>query len=158
LAKCWNQQFSSPGFCSFNIEALALASTVEGIGVALGLFRFFEYSASDLAKRLTPDPAGVSDAIKINIERDVLVSRLESARDLLGSALDGDSEDLQIREALANLYWKHLDSPPGSESKAAIASSLRDGNSGVRMTSALTLAAAGGAGLKNLQSYGCGDA
>src|ERR1019366_10622991 len=82
LVKCWNQQFSKPGMCSFNIGALALMSSVEGVGVAPGLLAFFEYSAIDLVKHLTPDPAGVSNAIKINIDRDVLVSRLESARDL----------------------------------------------------------------------------
>jgi len=67
LAKCWNQQYSKPGMCSFNIEALALLSTIEGVGTARGLLTFFEFAASDIAKRLTPDPAGVSKPIKINI-------------------------------------------------------------------------------------------
>jgi len=157
LAKCWNQQYPKPGMCSFNIEALALPSTVEDVGVVPGLFAFFEYSASDLAERLTPDPAGVSKAIKVNIERDVLVKRIETAKNLLASALDDDTDDVQVREALAELYWRHLDPPQGSASKAAIAASLREGNSGVRMTSALSLAATGGAGLKSTRSYGSGD-
>jgi len=157
LAKCWNQQYSMPGMCSFNIEALALLSTVKDVGVVPGLLAFFEYSGTDLAKRLTPDPAGVSKSIKVNIERDILVKRIESAKDLLVSAIDDDPDDVQVREALAELYWKHLDPPQESESKAAIAASLRKGNSGVRMTSSLSLAATGEVGLKTTRSYGSGD-
>jgi len=157
LAKCWNSQFSVPGMCSFNIEALALASTVEGVGVARGLLAFFEYSAVDLSKRATPDPAGVSSAIKVNIDRADLVSRIEKARDFLDAALNNDDDDKQVRDALAELYWEHLEPSKASESKGAFAAALREGNDGVRMTSALTLAASGGVGFKTSRSYGCGD-
>jgi hypothetical protein len=154
LAKCWNSQFSVPGMCSFNIEALALGSTTEGVGLARGLFAFFEYSAKDLSNRATPDPAGVSKAIKVNIDRTVLVSRIEKARDLLDTALSDDDDEMKVRDALAELYWKHLEPMTGSVSKGAFAASMREGNDGLRMTSALTLAASGGVTLKTTRSYG----
>jgi len=143
--------------CSFNIEALALACIAEGVGVATGLFNFFEYSAKDLSKRLTPDPAGVSKAIKINIDQDVLVSRIEKARDLLGTALDNDDDEQSVRVSLEELYWKYLEPSPESESKAAFAATLRKGNDGVRMASSLTLSSTDGVGFKTSRSYGCGD-
>ena len=60
LAKGWNSQYSRPGLCSFNIEALALCCIDKEHGVPDGLAEFFRFAASDLKKHLTPDPAGVS--------------------------------------------------------------------------------------------------
>jgi len=77
LAKAWNKQYREPGMCAFNITALALACITEGLGVATGLAEFFSYAAKDLKQRLTPDPAGVSPPIKLLIDRDVMISRLE---------------------------------------------------------------------------------
>ena len=37
LAKAWNKQYSQPGLCSFNIEALALEAIKEEVGVTDGL-------------------------------------------------------------------------------------------------------------------------
>ena len=156
LAKCWNSQYSTPGMCSFNIEALALACIEEGVGVALGLAAFFKYAADDVAARNTPDPANVSKPIKLKVEREVIVGRLESARDLVQKALDNDSEETTVRTALADLFWKHLNPPAGAESKAAMANQLREGNAGVRMGGALAVGAGGGAALKSGRAYGSG--
>ena len=44
-----------------------------------GLAELFRYAASDLKKRLTPDPAGVSKPIKLPTDRDAVVGRLRRA-------------------------------------------------------------------------------
>jgi hypothetical protein len=142
LAKGWNSQYTTPGMCSFNIEALSLACITESTDVANGLAAFFTYAATDVAKRNTPDPAGVSKPIKLAIERDVMVDRLQQARDLMSTALDNDDE-AAVDSALADLFWKHLDPPSGSSSKAAIAAALRTGNAGVSMGSTLSVGTSG---------------
>ena len=48
LAKGWNTQYSEPGLCSFNIEALALNCITEEHGVPDGLAELFRFAASDL--------------------------------------------------------------------------------------------------------------
>ena len=157
LAKCWNSQYSTAGMCSFNIEALALACIEEGVGVARGLAAFFEYAVGDVRARNTPDPAKVSKPIKLKVEREVMVDRLESARDLVQKSLDNDSDEAIVRTTLADLFWMHLDSPVGTESKSAMASSLREGNAGVRMGAGLAVVGAGaGAALKTGRAYGSG--
>ena len=60
-----------------------------------GLADWFRYSARDLKKRLTPDPAGVSQPIKLMEDRDVVVGRLESAADLMKDALENDDDKTQ---------------------------------------------------------------
>jgi hypothetical protein len=156
LGKCWNSQYSDPGMCSFNIEALALACVEDGMTVAAGLAAFFKYAAGDVKAHNTPDPANVSKPIKLKIEREVMVGRLESARDLVQSALDNDSDETAVRTALADLYWKHLDPPANAESKAALANQLREGNAGLRMGSALAVGSGSGAALKTGRAYGNG--
>ena len=154
LGKCWNSQYSTPGMCSFNIEALALASIEEGVGVAQGLAALFKYAVVDVRAHNTPDPADVSKPIKLKIERDVMVDRLESARDLIQKSLDNDADETIVRATLAGLFWKHLEPPAGTASKVAMANELRGGNAGVRMGAALT--AGVGAALKTGRAYGSG--
>ena len=156
LAKCWNSQYSSPRMCSFNIEALALACIEEGVGVASGLGAFFVYAAADVRLHNTPDPAGVSKPIKLKVDREVMVGRLEKARDLIQHSLDNDSDESVVRATLAELFWKHLSPPPGTESKSTMANELRKGNAGVRMGAALSVATGAGATLKTGRAYGSG--
>ena len=129
LAKGWNRQYTRPGLCSFNIEALALACIDKEHSVPEGLADWFRYSARDLKKRLTPDPAGVSQPIKLMEDRDVVVGRLESAADLMKDALENDDDKIKVQDAMANLYWKYVDPPTENNSKAAFASALRTGQS-----------------------------
>ena len=118
LAKAWNKQYSYPGLCSFNIEALALEAIKEEMGVADGLATFFNYAAIDLSKRQTPDPAGVSAPIKTPIDRETVANRLRKTADTLHTALDSDNEN-DARDNLASVYWVYVDPSPGSTSKAA---------------------------------------
>ena len=108
LAKGWNTQYSEPGLCSFNIEALALKCITEEHGVPDGLAELFRYAASDLKKRLTPDPAGVSKPIKLLIDRDTVVGRLQRAAKSMREALDNDDDKTKVQEAMAGLYWQYV--------------------------------------------------
>ncbi len=155
LGKCWNCQYTEPGMCSFNVEALALASVTEDLDLATGLAEFFRYAASDVARRNTPDPAEVSKPIKLKIDRQAMVDRLRGAATLMEETLDhGDDEDA-VRTSLADLFWKHLDPAAGANSKAAWTRSLRTGNSGVSMGADLALGTSG-TRLKTTRSFGSG--
>ena len=152
LAKGWNTQYSEPGLCSFNIEALALSCIVEEHGVPDGLAEFFRFAASDLKKRLTPDPAGVSKPIKLLADRDTVVGRLERASEFMKDALDNDDDKTKVQDAMASLYWKYVDPPAGSDSKEASAHELRSGRPLLGVSGgALSL---GTTTLKSTRSYG----
>ena len=154
LAKGWNTQFAEPGLCSFNIEALALGCIREEHSVPDGLAEFFRFAASDLKKRLTPDPAGVSKPIKLLMERDTVVGRLEQAAKRMKAALEDDDDKTTVQEAMAGLYWKHVSPPSGSASKEAIASALRSGNSALGVSGGALSLGSGGPSLKPTRSYG----
>jgi len=154
LAKAWNRQYSQPGLCSFNIEALALEAIKDEMSITDGLAAFFKYATNDLSKRQTPDPAGVSAPIKTLIDRDVVAGRLSKATETLEAALKED-DDNKARDALADLYWVYVTSSPGSSSKTAFANALRQGNSAVKVLPAgLSVANAGGVALKTTRAYG----
>lgn len=158
LAKAWNKQYAQPGLCSFNIEALALEALTEETGVAEGLATFFKYAAADLSRRQTPDPAGVSAAIKTLIEREVVTRRLSEASNALEHALNSDDEN-DARDGLADVYWIYVTPPPGSSSKAAFARALREGNSAVRVVPGgnISIASTAGVALKTTRAYGGED-
>ena len=118
------------------------------------LSAFFQYAVTDVGARNTPDPANVSKPIKLKIDRDIMVERLKAARDLVDRSLANDADETVVRATLADLFWKHLESPEGTDSKSAIASKLRQGNAGVRMGAGLTIGGAGGTALKDGRAYG----
>ena len=152
LAKGWNAQYSEPGLCSFNIEALALSCVAEGHRVPDGLAELFRFAASDLKKHLTPDPAGVSNSIKLLTDRKIVVGRLERAAGLMKDALDNDDDKAKVQEAMASLYWKYIDTPAGSDSKEAIADALRTG--GPLPSASVGAFGIGTTTLKSTRSYG----
>ena len=155
LAKGWNTQFAEPGLCSFNIEALALSCITEEHGVPDGLAEFFRFAASDLKKRFTPDPAGVSKPIKLLMDRDVVVGRLNRAAKRMKDALDNDDDKVKVQEAMAGLYWKYVSPPDGSASKEGIASAIRSGSPALGVSGgALSFAGSGGSNIKPTRSWG----
>lgn len=154
LAKAWNKQASRPGLSSFNITALALACITEDMGIADGLKELFHHSARDLKRRLTPDPAGVSPAIKLLEDRSVVIGRLERAARKMDDALDHDDDEDLVREVLAELFGKYVEPPAGSSSKAAFASALRNGNGSVGVSGGLVLGKGIGAYMKTTRSHG----
>lgn len=126
LAKVWNNQYNQPGLCSFNIEALALAALDGETDLAQGLAALFSHAASDLRRHLTPDPAGVSSAIKLKLDRNVVVGRLDKAAAHVAAALVADKNDDRdtVLDELANVFWDYVDAPESSDSKAALAQRL----------------------------------
>ena len=155
LAKGWNSQYAEPGLCSFNIEALALSCIGEEHGVPDGLAELFRFAASDLKKRLTPDPAGVSKSIKLLKDRDTVVGRLERADGFMKDALDNDDDETKVQEAMASLYWKYVDPPDGSDSKESFAHVFRSGTPVLGVSGgALSLGTTGTTSLKSTRSYG----
>ena len=155
LAKGWNAQYKKRGLCSFNIEALALTCVDADHGIPDGLAELFEFAASDLKKHLTQDPAGVSKPIKLLEDRDIVVGRLRRAAELMTEALENDDDEAKVQEAMSNLYWKYVDPPTGSDSKAAFASALRSERPVVGVSGgALSLGNSSVPRLKPTRSYG----
>lgn len=155
LAKGWKTQFSVPGLCSFNIEALALYCIDEQHGVPDGLSELFRFAASDLDKRLTPDPAGVSKPIKLLMDRKTVVGRLQKAAKSMETALENDDDKIEVHEAMASLYWRYIDPPVGSVSKEAYASALRSKEPALGVSAgALCLGNSDVPQIKSTRSYG----
>ena len=124
-------------------------------GVPDGLAELFRFAASDLKKRLTPDPAGVSKPIQLQIDRNTVVGRLQRAAKSLREALDNDDDKTKVQEAIAGLYWKYVAPPSGSGSKETMASALRSGSPLLGVSGgALTLGGISTTSLKPTRSYG----
>ena len=155
LAKGWNTQYTKPGLCSFNIEALALSCISERHSVPDGLAELFRFAVSDLKKHYTPDPAGVSKPIKLLKDRNTVVGRLEKATALMKDALDNDDDMTKVQEAMASLYWKYVDPPAESDSKEAFAFALRGGKPALGVSGgALSLGNTSTTSIKSTRSYG----
>ncbi|MYD36954.1 MAG: hypothetical protein F4X20_08140 [Dehalococcoidia bacterium] len=125
LAKGWNSQFTKPGLCSFNIEALALACITEEHGVPDGLAELFRFAASELKNHLTPDPADVSGPIKLLHDRDIVVGRLERAASLMEEALENDADRNKVEEAIGQLYPNYAEDWSATDRKSLLAAALR---------------------------------
>ena len=113
------------------------------------------FAASDLKKRFTPDPAGVSKPIKLLMDRDTVVGRLERAAGFMKDALDNDDDKTKVQEAMASLYWKYVDPPAGSDSKEAFVHALRSRSPLLGVSGGgLSLGTTGTTSLKSTRSYG----
>jgi hypothetical protein len=120
---------------------------------AEALAELFAYGAKELAGGETDDPADVSGPIRLLLDRDQVVNRLEIAASLMQRALEHEDDQTGAREALSELFWDYVEPPKGSSSKAAFASELRKGKSLGVGTGGLTLGA-GRISLKPTRSYG----
>ena len=157
LVKGWNGQFSSPGLCSFNIEALALECISKVMSIGEAVTAWFEYAANEIRKGNTKDPAGVSPAIKLpaNVGRDVVVSRLEKAAKHMRTSLDNDDDEATVLEELSKVFWEYVESE-----KSAMAAALRGGNAGFNRAgqiAAVSAAASSIRPLKTTRSFGDGN-
>ena len=155
LAKAWNKQFADPAFCSFNLEVFAWHAITEAVSLSEALYMLFVYGASDLSRRNTPDPAGVSRPIRTLIDRDRAVTRIRRAAALMEQALEADNED-EIREALADLFPDHVSAPGAPASKAKLVDALRRGNAGITFGAGGLQIGGTGKALKRTRAYGDG--
>lgn len=103
LAKAENKRIAKPLLCSFNIEAFGWMFVEPGMNDAQALLALWRHGADDLEWRLTPDPAGVSAAIKVE-DRRAAIQKLRYAAAQLRSALDHDTDAEWVRRALAPLF------------------------------------------------------
>ena len=140
LAKVQVQQFDEPHLCSFNIAALAWQCIQAAERIDLALWRFFDYAATELAKHLTRDPAGVSGPIRID-DRRLTVNRLQRTAHGLRLAIDARDDEDKVRAALAarGVFWKHVSPPKGSRTHDVVEAVCR--GSGLAVTSGGVLVA-----------------
>jgi hypothetical protein len=157
LVKGWNQQYDDAALCSFNIEALALEAIIETMSLGKAVTLLLEYAARELKKANTKDPAGVSPPIKLLLDRDTVVSRLESAGTHMRRALDSDDDEDAVTEELAAVFYKFVQKAEGGTSKAARAASLRGGNTNLNRAGAYVTAGAAASHLKTVRSHGNGN-
>lgn len=156
LVKAQVRQYSSPGLCPFNVEALALECIDDVQSLGESVTTWFEYAAKQVKKANTKDPAGVSAPIKLLLDRDTVVERLESAAKHMRAALDHDDDEAVVTDELAQVFWKYVEKPAGVSSKAAFASALRGGNSNFNRAGIFTPAATTPR-LKTVSSFGDGE-
>jgi len=128
LAKVQVQQFDEPHICSFNIAALAWECIQSAERIDHALWRFFDYAATELARHLTNDPAGVSGPIRVD-DRKLAVDRLERTAHGLRLAIDARDDEDKVRAALAarGVFWKLL-SPPDHRETNDVVRAVRRGS------------------------------
>lgn len=155
LAKANTKGYSEPALSSFNLTALALPSVEEG-NLPMNLLSFFQYSAQDLSRRLTPDPAGVSLPIKVLVDdRQIAVGRMTQAAEALARAIAHDDDEELVREALAEVFPDQLERPGRSPYIGHLRDELANGSQGIRMGTAIGLGVnAAGRAIKSTRSHG----
>ena len=156
LVKAWNRQYDPPGLSSFNIEALGLEAITTEMSLAGAVSRLFRYAAVQLDKGRTQDPAGVSDPIRLLIEKDAVLMRLRTAADLLDAAIQAGDDTVAAQMALADVFFEYVEAPAGAASKAGLAQALRAGNTGVEVGTGGMIATITGVGraVKTTRAYG----
>lgn len=152
LGKAENKRTTPAPLCSFNVEALGLMFVRRGMSEVQALLALWKEGGADLAKRLTPDPAGVSDPIKVE-NRAVAVQRLAEATRALEAALSRDGDEQWVRRHLAPLWPEFIATRPGESTKARLVAASRS-SSLVGITGAGVLSTTTGTALKNPRSFG----
>jgi hypothetical protein len=100
---------------SFNLEALALEHVDPERTIAESLRDLMLGAADDLSEGPTPDPAGVSDPIKLpdSVSRVTAVRRLHEFGNAVSEAIDHADDLKKAEAALAVAYPGFIDSGSG---------------------------------------------
>jgi len=156
VVKAWNRQFDPPGLSSFNIEALGLEAITTEMSLSRAVAKLFRYAAVELEKGLTQDPAGVSDPIRLLIDKDEVLNRLRAAAELLAAAVEAGDNMVAAQTALADVFFDYVEAPAGAASKGSVAQALRAGNTGVRIGAGGVISTGTGLGraVKTTRAYG----
>ena len=154
MAKAWNKQWDEGdrALSSFNIAALAWED-VDDSSVPLdrALAHWFRYARDEIEKAPTEDPAGVSDPIRLLLDKSEVVERLSEAADAMDEALANEDDEEKVREALRRVYPDYVKQSSG---KRALADALRTGTVGATSTG-ITVGA--GDAMKRTRAYGEGS-
>lgn len=117
LAKAAVKQDATPVVSSFNLEALALDYVDDDNTIAESLRDLLLEGADSLVEGPTPDPAEVSDPIKLpdGVSRATAVARLRELGDAVARAIDAATlKDAET--ALAKVFPDHVESGSGVRS------------------------------------------
>lgn len=154
LAKAENKRDGEPSLCSFNLEAFGWMFTEANMSMPQALAAMWRNGASDLHRRLTPDPAGVSAPIKV-ADRFRAITRLEFAATQLEAALSRDWDQDWVRSHLLVLWPEFIAPSANLSTKARLAAAMKS-KSNVAVTPAGRLTVASGVGtvLKHPSSFG----
>lgn len=152
LAKAAVKGDDSPVVSSFNVEALALEHVDSDDTIAESLRDVFLDGADALELGDTPDPAGVSDPIKLpdGIARTEVVNRLREFGSALEAAIDNSDDEERVRTELARVFPDYVDVE--TSGKEALANALIAGDS----AKVASVVGAGSSGLKSTAAYGDG--
>ncbi len=152
LAKAAVKQDEAPVVSSFNVEAIALEHVDSDDTIAESLRDVFLDGAADLELGDTPDPAGVSDPIKLpdGIARTEAVSRLREFGNALEAAMDNSDDEERVRTELARVFPDYVEVKVSG--KEALANALIAGDS----TKVASVVGAGSSSLKRTAAYGDG--
>jgi hypothetical protein len=128
LGKAAVKQDDTPVVSPFNLSAEALEHVDEDDTIGESLRDLFLGAADNLAAGNTPDPAGVSDPIKLpdGVSRQEAVDRLRGFGEAVAEAIDNANDEDRVRAALARVFPKYVDAPAP---KRGLADALRTGDS-----------------------------
>ena len=117
--------------CSWNVSALALVLVRTAGKYSEALADFFEGMADSVERGPTPDPAGVSDPIKLpdGISREKAVARLRFFAARIRDAIANRDDHARALAALADVFPEQLLDAPRS-TKSRLADELRRGSTG----------------------------
>jgi hypothetical protein len=154
LAKAWNKQWDKPALSSFNIEALCWEYIQDGsVPLDEALVGWFAYARDEIEDGLTPDPAGVSEDLKLLIPKADVLVRLKAASERLEEAIENDGDEDKVRDILSGVFRDYVE--PAEQSRSAWAAALRKGNQGVG-SSGSGLVIGAGSPMKTPRSFGAG--
>ena len=115
LTKAAVKQDAAPVISSFNLEALALDHVDSDRTIAESLRDLLLGGADALAAGPTPDPAGVSDPIKLpdDVSSGAAVARLRELGEVVSRAVDAESVE-EAEGALSEVYPDYVASGSGA--------------------------------------------
>lgn len=120
LGKGENKRTDPPALCSFNVEALAWMFLREVLPLPEALLLLWSQGAADLARRLTPDPAGVSAPIKVK-DRFAAARRWQSNAQRMEAALRPGCSDAEVQALLHPLWPDYIaDDPKRTPAREAV--------------------------------------
>lgn len=141
ICKAWNSGFTNPALSSFNVAVLGWESITTPLPLDEAVATLLEHGATSLAERLTPDPAGVSAPLKLELDRDITIKRLSNAAEKVRNAIEAIDRD-EAQALLAEVFPQYVTAPGGLGSlindlrRGVTPAALREGAGSLKRTRA----------------------